>query len=123
LRNIKTTRKNGGEFIDMREIFNNYPQYLRGGNGEDIIGNVKIGGNQVLIHIQLAIYDDMRINIFPYNNRQTAQFSGQLAGKYRKEGYWYNYEYTKYGGGRKIPMMTIQTPENNINFLFNYLYR
>ena len=114
---IRDARVSGGEYIDMRQLFSSFPKY---GSGVNLIKGIKIGDNSMTVHMNLAIYKNMQIDIYPARMGQVGPFNGVNLNGVIKEGYWDMMELDRTGGN--IPMLMIQI-NANFDAFYNYLYK
>ena len=116
---IREARQNKQESIDIRQIFSNFPKY---GDGVNIGGNIKIGKNEISVHMAIAIYDDMKINIEPARIGQIAHpFSNVYVGGIIKNGYWDMMEFNR--AGHNLSTLMIQTNTKGFDVFYDYLYK
>jgi RHS repeat-associated protein len=117
MNSIRDASQNGQEFIDMRQIFINLPDY---GTGIDMADNIKIGESSLIVHMNLAVYDNMRIDISPARMGQVGPFKNVYVRGIVKNGYWDMMEFNRSRGN--IPMLMIQT-NANFDIFYDYLYK
>ncbi|GIV41864.1 MAG: hypothetical protein KatS3mg034_1174 [Vicingaceae bacterium] len=113
---LKNSYELGKDYIDLREIFDNFPTYA---GGVDLVGELKIDKNTIYIHMNIAIYNNMKINTYPSIIDQRGPFNNVKIKGLIKNGYWDLLGYNRYNGN--IPMLWIQT-SGDFNVFFKYLY-
>jgi len=116
MNNIRDANNNGNEYIDLRRLFSNFPKY---GDGFNIAGSIMIGKDKLSIHMIIAIYDNMNINIYPARVGQVGPFNNLNVRGVIKNGYWDFIELNRAGGS--LPIMMIQT-DTNFDSFYNFLY-
>ena len=114
---IRDARVSGGKYIDMRQLFSGFP---KNGSRVNLIKGIKIGDNSMTVHMNLAIYKNRQINIYPARMDQAEPFNGVNLNGVIKEGYWDMMELNRAGGN--IPMLMIQI-NANFDAFYNYLYK
>ncbi len=117
INSIRDARMSGSEYIDIRQLFSDFPKY---GSGIDLIKGIKIGDNSMTVHMILAIYKNMQIDIYPARMGQVGPFNGMNVNGVIKEGYWNMMELNRVKGS--IPMLMIQI-NANFDAFYNYLYK
>ena len=114
---IRDARLSGSEYIDVRQLFSNIPKYA---SGVDMIAGIKIDNNSMIVHFNMAIYKDMRIDIYPARFGQVGPFDRINVNGIIKEGYWDMMELNRAGGN--IPMLMIEV-NTNFDIFYDYLYK
>ena len=116
--NMRLSRQNGADHIDMREIFTNFPSR---GYSLDMAGITNILGSRVPMHINMAVYDNMNIDFYKHLGIAQSYFNGVSVNGFLKNGNWHVLRFSRFEGN--IPMMSIHFQNNNSDLLFDYIYR
>ncbi len=114
---MRRARKAGLENIDLRSIFESYP--YRGGY-VDLASIININNENIPMHINLAIYDDMKIDLFKINMKTSVLNYGNFKG-IDLTGEYNQWRFSAINGNK--PMMVIQFRLSNPDFLYNYIYK
>jgi hypothetical protein len=121
---IMNGMRNSSVYIDIIQLFTNFPNTSNSMSyGIDLTSKIKIGNTPMVVYMNLAIYDDMRIST-GYSYRQIGPLDTYTEG-YHRTGYWdvyrfgaYRGEYIKY----PIPILDIQVKSQYGDTFINYIY-
>jgi len=119
LKGLREANINGDHFIDLREIFRNFPEFQISVGTENLFETLSLNGKSIDIYMDVSHIGDMRISVDP------GRYS-QINNPGNRYGIWDQMEYVFFrnsnafssGQGRA---MTIQVQNNSFNILMNYL--